>query len=582
MPDRNNITILTEVLTVKIYISSVLYKNKIFYKEYSFIMQIFLKLFPSLFNNFNIKKLEIGHICDASNVRKNAYWKAEKSLKYFDKNQRWLTEIEKYLKFNTEIIFEKLVFETNYNRFQFYELCIQYTKENKNSIIVNLMDKNVFFSERNINSCQNEKFNFNQNTSIAYFIQNFLKMIVITIYFLFFKVSFIKNNFNSTFVCNLGSISGFKLMKETFKNFYELNFIVEKKYLKEFDFNFLKKNKIMSYKLYYLDYLKIFNAFMIIIKYSFLDSATFKDKYLFPYRFYKLLFEGFEITPTSKKIKYLFVTGHLNLERSLRNEILKKRNCKSVYLSANSYVTYQEFPNERQINYDIFCSSGMHAEDLYRKKNNITKNFVVTGSFNANYDFKKQVNFQKNLKNIKKNNICVVVLSPGICEETLSHEKKLVEITKSISDIKNVEVFFRRKPVEEDLKYKNFYKNSFSNYQNIHITSNEINLNEFLDIGDIFITSISSSAMDLLSRGAKVYFIDFMKTPTLYLPWEKFPKLVLNEKNAFKVIKSWIKNENADNLRKIHYYECLKMRKYVGEINNNFKKYKSSIIKALK
>ena len=52
----------------------------------------------------------------------------------------------------------------------------------------------------------------------------------------------------------------------------------------------------------------------------------------------------------------------------------------------------------------------------------------------------------------------IVFLSPGICDETLSNEKKLVKFAKELSVVDKVKIFFRRKPTNVDLKYHDFYK----------------------------------------------------------------------------------------------------------------------------
>ena len=83
--------------------------------------------------------------------------------------------------------------------------------------------------------------------------------------------------------------------------------------------------------------------------------------------FFKFLCEGFKITPFNLSAKYFVSTGHLTIQRSIRNEMIKHLKCKSIYISQNSYVTYQQYPDERLLNYDIFSHQNM-LRSLQKKK----------------------------------------------------------------------------------------------------------------------------------------------------------------------------------------------------------------------
>ena len=478
---------------------------------------------------------------------------------------------------------EKLIFENQYHKFLFYENLIQYVKEKKCYANIEIVSKNDLHYSMKIKRLINVILISKKSNSSSNFVKNILFMIFYTIYKLLSNVSFSQKKYSNSLLSCIESFNDFNMINELLSESHEIKFVIENQYASEFPVNFLKKNKIEILHLDFGRFALLLKVLFIMIMNSFTNVRNFISDGLFPYNFYKILCQGFEITPNLNGVKYFCCSGHLTLARAFRNQFLKSVRCKSIYISKNSYMTYQQLPAERQINYDIFCSSGKHAEDLYQKKKTLTKRFIVTGSYDGNYDYEKQIPEKKGIfaqiQRVKKNDKCIVILSPGICDETLSVERKLIKFTKSISNIKNIKILFRKKPTDIEPKYKNFYDDLVVEKKNIFITPDEMYLNELLNIGDLFITSISSSATDLLIRGAKIYFIDFNNTPKLYLPWEKYPQLVLDEKSAFSTIKTWIKSNKNAKIRYDHEIICNNLRNYMGPINNDFKTYKSKIVK---
>ena len=80
--------------------------------------------------------------------------------------------------------------------------------------------------------------------------------------------------------------------------------------------------------------------------------------------------------------------------------------------------------------------------------------------------------FFRNFNHNKK--LCVLIVSPGISDETFSNEQKLVKLSRLLSKITNIKILFRRKPVENEIKFKNFYYDAFKNCKNIVLTPHHI------------------------------------------------------------------------------------------------------------
>ena len=566
------------------FILSINTNKVIFIKNYSSFYKILKNLLPSFFvKNSKIQKLEIGFIQDAGQLRSNAFKNAENSLKFYNLNPMWVKKISKNLNIDGTLILEKLIFETNYERYLFYESIFQYLFENKSKALVKIdCERNCLYVSK-FKSFNNVKLKLKASNLLNKLFVNSIYLLFWSVYnFVFTACKTTKHSYSKA-ICCVDDLETFTMMNNLFRDAIDTKFVIERQYLSEINQNKIKKNDIHILRLSYKNYFKVLKLLPSIFYFSFCDKNNFKKNLILPSMFYNHLFKGFEITP-EHNCKYLFFTGHLTLVRSIRNEILKSINCQSVFIPKDSYVSHQEFCSEWKINYDIFISSGVHSIDLYKKKKSITKNFFICGSYKSNFtenNFDNKTRYLPELKNFKKDKMGIVFLSPGICDETLSNEKKLVKFAKELAVVDKVKIFFRRKPTNVDLKYRDFYKKEFKGFNNIILTSNKVDLYTFLDVGDLFITSISSSACDIAVKNGQVFFIDFMNTPKLYLPWEKIPELVLKEQEALSTVKFWINSSRNSSLRKKHQVYCSKLKKYVGYVKKDFSSYKMNLLKNL-
>ena len=174
----------------------------------------------------------------------------------------------------------------------------------------------------------------------------------------------------------------------------------------------------------------------------------------------------------------------------------------------------------------------------------------------------------------------IVVVSTGVSGATEILEKKLMLFAKQISLLPNIKVVIRMKPLQLETKYSIFYDSFFKDDKRIFITGDDYDLFDYLTVTNLFITSISTAICDIAVRGGVFYFIDFLNTKNFYLPWEKFPELVLSEKMAFNNVNFWINNKN--NFRKEHKKYCNKFVNYVGTNFANYNDYKNNLVKTLK
>lgn len=556
----------------------ILNKNKQFYfRKMTFLSRYVLKFLRVT----NFQKIDYGILNKATFVKKNAYCKANDLSKI-----SFLTkELNEKIKINCDLIFQKIVFEEEYDRYHAIEIILQHANENKKN-------KYELYFEKDFDKSYLDRIQQNSNINFKLNFKNkfiFLSVILSNFYLLFYFACFSLSNLRirkkEQFEKNIffiEDVSQYKMIDELFNHNIKGSFITETQYSRYFPIEFVKKNKVLVNSFDFRNFLTLIYFLPKIITFNFKNFKILKNNHYVYFEFFHQLVRAYSIIPGSNFKKNFFSFGHLTLDRFVRNEIIRSSGGKSIYISKTCYVTHQELPSEKNLNYDIFCSSGQHAFDLYNKKDCITKNFFETGSYDnfRRLDKKRsEANINK-LKTFKNNNILIVVVSTGVSGATEILEKKLMLFAKQISLLPNIKVVIRMKPLQLETKYSKFYDSFFKDDKRIFITGDDYDLFDYLTVTNLFITSISTAICDIAVRGGVFYFIDFLNTKNFYLPWEKFPELVLSEKMAFNNVNFWINNKN--NFRKEHKKYCNKFVNYVGTNFANYNDYKNNLVKTLK
>ena len=170
---------------------------------------------------------------------------------------------------------------------------------------------------------------------------------------------------------------------------------------------------------------------------------------------------------------------------------------------------------------------------------------------------------QVNLKDFKSKDILILVVSPGICEQTLNIESELMSLCRDLSHLDGVKVAVRLKPVEPLPVFKDYYKNQLSGCKDVLLTSGEYDLFDFVEVADLVVTSISNAAYDIAQAGLPSVFIDYFDDAgdTEYQPvWLKEQGFPLDKYPAKDFIIRWIKNDGStreewtENMRKFVDY----------------------------
>lgn len=277
----------------------------------------------------------------------------------------------------------------------------------------------------------------------------------------------------------------------------------------------------------------------------------------------------------------VFVTfEHLIHMRAVRNEFLRREGSASVFVPKNSYVTYRHYPAEAWQNYDVIGCAGPHAEALYRWKHSVTRRFASLGSFDAHapvaatdasYDRRKV------LEDFARGYTVVTVLSPGICDENLSSEVRLMALARALSLYPGLRVVVRPKPVAPVPKYAAFYEDHLAGAQDVLVAAPDVLLSEHQPSTALFVTSVSTSACDLALRGSDVLFVDFMQTPDLYLPWLEVPEVVTDEASAIDRIVAWTTDRADGPVRREHRRAMERLRTCLGYTWPDFATYRRQV-----
>jgi hypothetical protein len=369
------------------------------------------------------------------------------------------------------------------------------------------------------------------------------------------------------------------MMAHLFGGELNVRYFAERTYAKQFSESFLEDHKIGVLGVDSQTFLHC-----VVCAPVFVACTVRAWRQLLPYgtlpsAIMHLLLKAALLTPSGRNI-CIVTTEHLTLPRSARNELLRRQGSSTISISRNSYVTYQQYPAERQLNYDVFCAAGQHAVDLYKKKKAKTSSLLITGSYDTHRELDASSRDARLafLNSFRGNDSLVVFLSPGVCDETCSNERRLVQLAKSVGALQNVKVLIRRKPGELPVRYERFYEDILGCDTPVLVTGDEFDLFDFVGPTDLFVTSISSSACDIALRGGQVMFVDFMSTPDLYLPWMRVPEIVLSENEAYEKIKSWLVDSSGGSARLSHAKICLEFAQYVGRRSGSFGDYKENLM----
>jgi len=554
-----------------------------FYFRKSFPLRLFSRIFPSFISSgSSCKKLDFGHVQYATHVMKNSFLNGKKFVDEM-RHGLFFEKCNRLFGINFPYIFRLLVFsEAICPRYEFHELAIRYAKENPGR-------KYIFHVNPNLSKNYVEEFKrIGEVHARGYFdFVYFVMSIIISPLFLwaYWKIKGQNGSllFNNNIICNAVKIPTYEIYKELFGIYTQTKYVISSPYAERYTREQLDKVGIIPISLDLAGY----NLLRKHV-YSYVRACLSSCRELFIFGseilllFYNIIL-GRSKAPHGQGNLYI-TFEHFCGNFAVRNEFLRMEGSQSVFLSKNLNIFSPYDFNEIEQNYDILCSSGKHLEILYSRNSANTRIILPTGSYDIHRGIIKEDDFEQRiarLKSFKGDSIIVTFLSTGLVDRSYSYEVRLMNLAKMISRQPGVKVFIRMKTPFKMPEHNPFYDTFIENNDSIMLTGAEYELFDFLAVTDLFVTSFSSSGCDVAMCGGQIMYVDYLKSPDVFLFQEMISDVFVSEEKAFDEIMKWINDSKDGLIRSRHTKIMDRLAEYMGYTFPDFETYKGNLMSQL-
>ena len=485
----------------------------------------------------NATKIDFGNVQSAYGIRRQAYQNAEVEMDKLP-GKSWANSIDLLLDINFGLILKKYFFDEIYIKFEFLEMALRFAEEHPAERHVMIVAPE--FLDAYSQSLANKfDLSLRKNTSFLGLMTLFLLPVFIE-YFWSRKGRSDDLRFDNKIICEVDAEKTFIMFSSLFANFPQdrLVYCVEQR-----NFGALSHHpeiRELGLRQDGVTYLR-----HVVWRYIYISIINLPEVARFGSRLFRIfyvLMQGKADTVGGTGNVYL-TYEHLITTKAVRNEFLRQSGNKTVFVPMNGHVTPQFFHSEILLNYDVMCSAGPHVEKLYKQKRALTTKYLPTGSYDSHRKIVDSAGKELRLSPLKSFNgdaLAVTIISPGICDPTYRHELRLMELARQLAELDHVRVSIRLKPVTPEPKYRHFYEEQRGDSARILLTSGEYELFDFLETTDVFITTISNAAFDLVQAGAQVFFLDYLRDPELMLCWAETDGVLVPEEFALESILGWV------------------------------------------
>ena len=577
---KNKRIVFYEILTIRNYISLIISNRHAFFNSKSFSLKAFERLFRT--NVYSrARRISWGELDISTGIRRNAYEAALADLKKLG-SIRLDDSFHSLGKIDSNLILEKYFLDLLYEKYEYYGMASQFADESNqvefemhvNSLPYNLGE--FRFDNKKLKVVRS--LGFNKMVFVS-------SIVILPFYLLYFWLKNGSSNsphFKNAIVCDVDQISTYKMFKDLFESYDNVHFVVSKQYVQYFI-----KGEIEKYGLHVTKLNKpgLKNIIKLPIEYLRFCVNRFHELSAFGWLFFdlvKMIVHGNLLTIDAEDS--VFITfEHMSTVKAVRNELLRAKRNRSVFVCKNMYVPSVYFNVEFRYNYDILCSSGACLESIYAVQKAKTNIFLPTGTYDSHKGLVESDESRervKRLRDFKGDSVAITILSNGIMDETYSGELRLMKLARRLSAEPNIKIFVRQKPVMPADKYFNFFVENSSSCDSIMLTHTEYKLFDFLGVTDLFVTSSSSSASDLCPAGAQFFSIDFWEDKDQFL-WQTLVEGVfLWEDSAFDTIMSWV-NDKPSGQRVAHRRRMQALSKLITYQFSDFETYKKNFLNLL-
>jgi hypothetical protein len=491
------------------------------------------------------EQLTFGDITYATGVRESAYRAAERAIDRLP-GARWAAAIDQSLDIDFWLITRKFFFDEYYLKFEFLELALRHAEENpgeRDLLIADIPGDEALLSRlvARFRLCQRA------NTS-PLGLGTALLLPLFVEFFYRRKGRPGTLSFTDTIVCEVDGPATFEMFSTLFAGFPadRVAYVCEARNAAALADQPVSVLRLDAAGLAYLR-----RSAWRYLGASVAHAGEIVSYGTRLFRLFYVLMQGRAETVGGSGNLYC-TYEHLITYKAARNAFLERQGSRTLFVPLNAHVTPQFFHSEILANYTLMCAAGRHTETLYNKKRSLVQYYLPTGSYASHRrglsvcDRPTRV---AALTAFKGDAIGVVIVSPGICDPTYTHELKLMALARELASMTGVKVMLRLKPVAPVPKYSDFYRREVAGRDNLLVTAGEYDLFDFLDVGDICLTSISNAAFDLAQAGALVMFIDYLRDPEMMLPWSAVPEVRLDEPAALSTVQRWLRDEPGERER---------------------------------
>jgi hypothetical protein len=494
------------------------------------------------------EQMTFGDVTYTTGIRECAYRAAERVIDRLP-GERWASALGETLDVDLWLIVRKFFFDEYYLKFEFLELALRHAEENPGEPLLLFADFTDLADHELLLARLAARFRLCQrgNTSPL----GLATALLLPLFVEFFhrrKGRPGTLTFNDTIICEVDGPATFEMFSTLFAGFPadRLAYLCEARNVGALADRPVDAMRLDAAGLAYLR-----RAVWRYLGASVAHAGEIASYGSRLFRIFYVLMQGRAETVGGSGNLYC-TYEHLVTYKAARNAFLERQGSRTLFVPLNAHVTPQFFHSEILTNYTLMCAAGRHTETLYSKKRSLVQHYLPTGSYASHRrglpvgDRAARV---AALAAFKGDELGVVIISPGICDPTYTHELKLMALARELAAMTGVKVMLRLKPVAPVPKYADFYRREVAGRDNLLVTAGEYDLFDFLDVGDIFLTSISNAAYDLAQAGAIIMFIDYLCDSDLQLPWTLVPAVLMDERKALSNVKRWLRDEPGERKR---------------------------------
>ena len=563
-----------ERLGVMAYALSVFGKHRVFYKTLSFGLRVAQSVF-SLDLDGAISRIWYGSLDATTGIRKAAYQQAKLDVSQLSGLMESIDQ-QRFLGADCAIPVEKVFFDHFYSRFEFFGYAARFASEHPECSVLLL---SRFSPERfqDIDLCALQL----KQRRVCRWLEYLGVLVAMPLFFYGFcyrNRGTTKPKIRNAVVCEVDDPKILGMFASVFSDRKDLHFVAQKQYMSSLVSISDIVRRIEVHRLDSLD-IEVLRALTkrwvtFLIK----NGRHLIEHGAILFEVYKTFLHGVLLTPNANNCLYL-TFEHLSPTKSVRNALLSARHTKSVFVPYNVYAIDHFFAHEYRYNYDILCSPGELLERVYRLQMATTPVILRTGAYSPHLGMDSSSRRREQidrLLNFKQGATLITILSSGIHDGSYTGELKLLSLAMRLAQVPGAKVAIRQKPGSIPEKFKSFFRCLESPQANLLLTHSEYDLFDFLPVTDLFITSISSSAVDLCVAGGQFYSVDYWADKDLYLWQTVVDGVFIPEDEAFETIKAWVEDrdgvaraEHATRMRRLSSLAAYRMGS-VEQYRKNF------------